>query len=58
MGYRMAVLVGTLGIGAATALAAATPVTPPPGALDLTLSSGIQLDAAGEPAIGGALHRR
>ena len=33
MGYRIAVLVGTSGIAAATALAAATPVTPPPGAL-------------------------
>lgn len=32
MGYRVAALVGTLGIVAATALAAATPVTPPPGA--------------------------
>jgi hypothetical protein len=33
MGYRIAALVGALGIAAGTALAAATPVTPPPGAL-------------------------
>jgi hypothetical protein len=32
MGYRIAALVGVLGIGAVRALAAATPVTPPPGA--------------------------
>ena len=32
MRYRIAALVGVLGIVAATALAAATPVTPPPGA--------------------------
>jgi hypothetical protein len=32
MGYRLAALVGVLGIVAATALAAATPVMPPPGA--------------------------
>ena len=32
MGYRIAALVGVLGVVAATALAAATPVTPPPGA--------------------------
>jgi hypothetical protein len=33
MRYRIAALVGALGTVAATALAAATPVTPPPGAL-------------------------
>jgi hypothetical protein len=32
MGYRIAALVGALGIGLATALAAAMPLTPPPGA--------------------------
>jgi hypothetical protein len=32
MGYRIAAVVGGVGIVAATALAAATPVTPPPGA--------------------------
>ena len=32
MGYRIAAAVGSLGIVAATALAATTPVTPPPGA--------------------------
>jgi hypothetical protein len=32
MGYRIVALAGVLGIVAATALGAATPVTPPPGA--------------------------
>jgi hypothetical protein len=32
MGYRITALIGALGIGVATALAAAMPLTPPPGA--------------------------